>query len=65
MSGKVRQTLVISALVSSTNKTDGHGIAEILLKLALNTITLTPAETEIVKVILSSLVMLKGLASSL
>ena len=28
--------------VSSTNKTDRHGIAEILLKVVLNTITLTP-----------------------
>ena len=28
--------------VSSTNKTDSHGITEILLKVALNTITLTP-----------------------
>jgi hypothetical protein len=30
-----------STLVSSTNKTDHHDIAEILLKVALNTITLT------------------------
>ena len=29
-------------LVSSTNKTDRHDIAEIVLKVALNTITLTP-----------------------
>ena len=29
-------------LVSSTNKTDRHDITEILLKVALNTITLTP-----------------------
>jgi hypothetical protein len=29
-------------LVSSTNKTDRHAITEILLKVALNTITLTP-----------------------
>jgi hypothetical protein len=28
-------------LVSSTNKTDHHNIAEILLKVALNTITIT------------------------
>jgi hypothetical protein len=28
--------------VSSTNRTDHHDIAEILLKVALNTITLTP-----------------------
>jgi len=31
-----------SGLISSTNKTDLHNIAEILLKMALNTITLTP-----------------------
>jgi hypothetical protein len=30
-------------LLSSTNKTDHHDIAEILLKLALSTITLTPS----------------------
>ena len=30
-----------STLVSSTNKTDCHNITEILLKVALNTITLT------------------------
>ena len=29
-------------LVSSTNETDRHNIAEILLKVALNTIALTP-----------------------
>jgi hypothetical protein len=29
-------------LVSSTNKTDLHDITEILLKVALNTITITP-----------------------
>jgi hypothetical protein len=29
-------------LVSSTNKTNSHDIAEILLKVALKTITLTP-----------------------
>jgi len=29
-------------LVSSTNKTDRHDITEILLKVALSTITLTP-----------------------
>jgi len=28
--------------VSSTNKTDRHGIAKILLKVALNTMALTP-----------------------
>jgi hypothetical protein len=32
-------------LVSSTNKTYCHDIAEILLKVALNTITLTPTLT--------------------
>jgi len=31
--------------VSSTNKTYRHNIAEILLKVALNTITLTPTLT--------------------
>jgi hypothetical protein len=31
----------ISTLVSSTNKTDSHDITEILLKVALNTISLT------------------------
>jgi len=30
--------------VSSTNKTDHHDITEILLKVALNTITLTPVK---------------------
>jgi len=33
--------------VSSTNKTDHHNIAEILLKAALNTITLTHFEGNI------------------
>ena len=32
----------LGTLVSSTNKTDRHDIAEILLKVALNTIALTP-----------------------
>jgi hypothetical protein len=32
----------LGTLVSSTNKTDHHDIAEILLKVAVNTITLTP-----------------------
>ena len=32
----------LCTLVSSTNKTDRHDIAEILLKVALNTLTLTP-----------------------
>ena len=32
--------------VSSTNKTDRHNITEILLKVALNTITLTPENVE-------------------
>ena len=31
----------LGTLVSSTNKTDHHDITEILLKVALNTITLT------------------------
>jgi ABC-type Fe3+ transport system permease subunit len=31
--------------VSSTNKTDRHDITEILLKVALNTITITPIST--------------------
>jgi hypothetical protein len=33
--------------VSSTNKTDRHYITEILLKVALNTITLTPEMRDI------------------
>ena len=44
----VSDTLVLAGrwfstctLVSSTNKTDRHNITEILLKVALNTITLT------------------------
>ena len=36
------QWFSLGALVSSTNKTDRHYIAEILLKVALNTITPTP-----------------------
>jgi hypothetical protein len=32
--------------VTFTNKTDRHGIAEILLKVTLNTITLAPLQTE-------------------
>ena len=35
-------SFLIDTPVSSTNKTDLHDIAEILLKVALNTITLTP-----------------------
>jgi hypothetical protein len=38
---KVCQWLVTGTLVSSTNKTDCHDTTEILLKVALNTITLT------------------------
>jgi hypothetical protein len=34
--------------VSFTNKTDSHDITEILLKVALNTITLTPQEWSLV-----------------
>ena len=37
---KVCQWLETGTPVSSTNKTDGHDIAEILLKVVLNTITL-------------------------
>jgi hypothetical protein len=33
-------------LVSSTNKTDRHDIAEILLKVALNTINQNPLDDE-------------------
>ena len=33
--------------VTSTNKTDRHDIAEILLKMALNTITITPSFLDI------------------
>ena len=36
------QRFSAGTLVSSTNKTDRHDITEILLKVALNTITLTP-----------------------
>jgi hypothetical protein len=32
---------MLFAPVSSTNKTDGHDITQVLLKVALNTITLT------------------------
>jgi len=45
---KVRQLLAtgrwfsLGTPVSSTNKTDRHDITEILLKVALNTIVLTP-----------------------
>jgi hypothetical protein len=34
--------------VSSTNETDNHDIAEILLKVALNTITLTLSNNELI-----------------
>jgi len=36
------QHYVIKFVVSSTNRTDRHNITDILLKVALNTITLTP-----------------------
>jgi hypothetical protein len=36
------QWFSLGTLVSSTNKTDRHDITEILLKVALNTITLRP-----------------------
>jgi len=42
-------------VVSSTNKTNGHDITEILLKEALNTITLTPTEKRGVIIIWSKL----------
>jgi hypothetical protein len=32
----------MGTLNSSTNKTDGHDITKILLKMVLNTVTLTP-----------------------
>jgi hypothetical protein len=38
-------------MVSSTNKTDSHDITEILLKVALNTITLTLEEWHHVSVV--------------
>jgi hypothetical protein len=38
--------IIISIFVSSTNKTDRHDITEILLRVALNTITLTPIENK-------------------
>ena len=40
--GDLRQFNAWFSPVSSTNKTDLHDITEILLKVALNTITLTP-----------------------
>jgi hypothetical protein len=40
------------AQVSSTNKTDNHDITEILLTVALNTITNNPKTIEITKFIL-------------
>jgi hypothetical protein len=53
--GKVCQWLTtghcffLGTPVSSTNKTDHHDITEILLKVALNTITLTLNRTKIIK----------------
>ena len=41
--------------VSSTNKTDHHDIAEILLKVALNTITLTPIPERVLQFRLCSI----------
>ena len=38
-------SLIFSPSVSSTNKTDRHDIAEILLKVALNTIKQTNKQT--------------------
>ena len=37
----------MDTLISSTNKSDHHDIAEILYKVALNTIALTPSCTEL------------------
>ena len=37
----VREVVVSGTQISSTNKTDRHNIAELLLKVALNTTTLT------------------------
>jgi hypothetical protein len=42
-------------LVSSTNKTDLHDITEILLKVALNTITLTPIQFKILQTSISAI----------
>ena len=41
------QWFSLGTLVSSTNKTDRHDIAEILLKVVLNTITLTPFSSSV------------------
>ena len=38
------QWFSLGILFTSTNKTDHHDITEIMLKVALNTITLTPIE---------------------
>ena len=38
--------ICILSYIPSTNKTDRHGITEILLKVALNTITLTRLYTD-------------------
>ena len=42
MHDKICQWFSLGIPVSSTNKTDRHDITEILLKVALNTKTLTP-----------------------
>jgi len=49
--------------VSSTNKTDRHNMTEILLKLALNTLTLTPYFLSVVAVISGFLLALLGIAT--
>jgi hypothetical protein len=38
-------------LVSSINKTDRHDITETLLKMVLNTITLTPSSFEVTNIL--------------
>jgi hypothetical protein len=42
-------------VLSSTNKTDHYDITEILLKVALNTITLTPTLKETIDQLISSI----------
>ena len=48
-----------NTLVSSTNKTDHHDMKEILMKVALNTITLTPNSTWIHTAVLITLSSIK------
>jgi hypothetical protein len=49
-----------SIQVSSTNKTDCHDIAEILLKLALNTINLTHISPNVGGLIVSRIISIHG-----